>query len=31
MHKIRPTVATTPEELAGALGLPGIAAEEWQV
>ena len=31
MHKLKPIVATTPRELAGALGLPGIAAEEWQV
>jgi predicted XRE-type DNA-binding protein len=31
MHKLKPIVATTPQELAGALGLPGIAAEEWQV
>ena len=30
MHKIKPIVATTPEELAGALGLPGVAAGEWQ-
>jgi predicted XRE-type DNA-binding protein len=31
MHKIKPVVARTPEELAAALGLPGVAAKEWQV
>ena len=31
MHKTRPIVARTPEELAGALGLSGVAAKEWQV
>jgi predicted XRE-type DNA-binding protein len=31
MHKLKPIVAGTPEELAGALGLSGIAAKEWQV
>jgi len=31
MHKLRPIVARTPEELAGALGLSGVAAKEWQV
>lgn len=31
MPKPKPIVARTPEELAGALGLPGVAAKEWQV
>ena len=31
MHKLKPIVAETPEELAGALGLSGVAAREWQV
>jgi predicted XRE-type DNA-binding protein len=31
MHKLKPTVARTPEELAGALGLSRVAAKEWQV
>ena len=31
MPKLRPIVARTPEELAGALGLSGVAAKEWQV
>jgi len=31
MRRLKPTVATTPEELAGALGLSAAAAKEWQV
>ena len=31
MHRIKPIIANTPEELAAALGLPGAAAKEWQV
>ena len=31
MHKIKPVVAKTPEELAGAMGLSGVDAKEWQV
>ena len=31
MHKVKPIVARTPEELAGALGLSGGAAKEWHV
>jgi predicted XRE-type DNA-binding protein len=31
MHRIKPIVARTPEELAGALGLSEAAAKEWQV
>jgi len=31
MHKVKPVIARTPEELAGALGLPRAAAKEWQV
>jgi predicted XRE-type DNA-binding protein len=31
MHKIKPIVAKTPEELAGVLGLSSVAAKEWQV
>ena len=31
MHKLKPAVARTPEELAGALGLSSGAAKKWQV
>ena len=31
MHSIKPIVAKTPEELAGALGLSKVEATEWQV
>jgi predicted XRE-type DNA-binding protein len=31
MHKLKPTVVRTPEELAGTLGLSRAAAKEWQV
>jgi len=31
MPKLKPVVANTPEELAAALGLPSVAAKEWQV
>jgi predicted XRE-type DNA-binding protein len=31
MHKVKPIIAKTPEELAGALGLTEAAAKEWQV
>jgi predicted XRE-type DNA-binding protein len=31
MSKIKPIVATTPEDLAGALRLPTAAAREWRV
>jgi len=31
MHKLKPIVARTPEELADALGLSESAAKEWQV
>jgi predicted XRE-type DNA-binding protein len=31
MARLKPIVAKTPEELAGALGLPDVAAKEWQV
>lgn len=31
MHRLKPIVAKTPEELAGALGLSGAAVKEWQV
>jgi predicted XRE-type DNA-binding protein len=31
MHKIKPIVAKTPEELAGVLGLSKVTAKEWQV
>jgi predicted XRE-type DNA-binding protein len=31
MPRLKPIVATTPEELAGALGLSSVAAKEWQV
>ena len=31
MHKLKPIVARTPEDLAGALGLSRVAAKEWQV
>ena len=30
MPKIKPIIAETPEDLADALGLPRIAAEEWR-
>ena len=30
MPKIKPIVARTPEDVADALGLPRVAAEEWQ-
>jgi predicted XRE-type DNA-binding protein len=30
MPKIRPIVARTPEDVADALGLPRVAAKEWQ-
>jgi len=30
MPKIKPIIAGTPEDLADALGLPRVAAEEWQ-
>jgi predicted XRE-type DNA-binding protein len=30
MPKIKPIIATTPEHIADALGLPRAAAEEWQ-
>jgi predicted XRE-type DNA-binding protein len=30
MPKIKPIVARTPEDLADALGLPRVAAKEWQ-
>jgi predicted XRE-type DNA-binding protein len=30
MSKIKPIVAATPEDLADALGLPRVAAGEWQ-
>jgi len=30
MPKIKPIIAATPEDLADALGLPRVAAEEWQ-
>jgi predicted XRE-type DNA-binding protein len=30
MPKIKPIVARTPEDIADALGLPSVAAEEWQ-
>jgi predicted XRE-type DNA-binding protein len=30
MPKIKPTIARTPEDLADTLGLPRVAAEEWQ-
>lgn len=31
MHKLKPVVARTPEELAAVLGLSSAAAKEWQV
>jgi hypothetical protein len=31
MRKLKPIVADSPEELAGALGLSGADAKEWQV
>jgi len=31
MPELKPIVAATPEDLAGALGLPKAAAKEWQV
>jgi predicted XRE-type DNA-binding protein len=31
MHKIKPIVAKTPEELVRVLGLSGAEAKEWQV
>jgi predicted XRE-type DNA-binding protein len=31
MPKVKPVIARTPEELAGALRLPGVAPKEWQV
>ena len=31
MRRLKPIVATTPEELAGALGLSAAAAKEWHV
>jgi predicted XRE-type DNA-binding protein len=31
MHRLKPVVARTPEELAGVLGLPRAASKEWQV
>jgi predicted XRE-type DNA-binding protein len=31
MTRLKPIIARTPEELAGALGLSGAAAKEWQV
>ena len=31
MHKVKPIVAETPEELAAALGLSTAAAKEWRV
>ena len=31
MRKLKPIVAATPEELAGALGLSAVAGKEWQV
>ena len=31
MPKLKPIVAKTPEELAGALGLAAVEAKEWQV
>ena len=30
MNRLKPVIAKTPEELAGALGLPAITAKEWQ-
>jgi len=31
MSKLKPIIARTPEQLASALGLPAVAAKEWQV
>src|SRR6266851_4121241 len=31
MHKVKPIIAATPEELASALGLSPAAAKEWHV
>jgi predicted XRE-type DNA-binding protein len=31
MHKVKPIVARTPEELARGLGLSEVAAKEWRV
>ena len=31
MRRLKPSVATTPEDLAAALGLSTAAAKEWQV
>jgi predicted XRE-type DNA-binding protein len=31
MNRLKPVIARTPEELAGALGLPAITAKEWRV
>ena len=31
MNKLKPIIAATPEDLAGALGLSTAAAKEWQV
>ena len=31
MHKLKAIVATTPEDLAGVLGLSAASAKEWQV
>ncbi len=31
MPRIKPVIARTPAELAGALGFPAAAAKEWQV
>lgn len=31
MNRLKATIARTPVELAGAIGLPAAAAKEWQV
>ena len=31
MNRLKAIIARTPEELAGAIGLPAAAAKEWQV
>ena len=31
MHRVKPIIAATPEDLAGALQLPTATAKEWQV
>jgi predicted XRE-type DNA-binding protein len=31
MHKLKPVVCNTPEELAAAMGLPAAEAREWQL